>query len=325
MRRGHEVRFVASRQATQYLSEQFPGRVDDIFGFCLVLEDTRLRLRKTVLRNACGVVRDALPTFRTVRRVFREFAPDLLITDAEEFSPAVANVLGVPFISLDNQHLMTHCQIQRPPGFAFDYVNAYVAIRLFHAGAQRYLVSTFIEAPIRHQPTTLVPPVLREDVYNREVRHGDYLVAYLGGSGKSKRVRRVLEALSGIHIRAYGFGLTGEFGNVTYKAPSAEGFLEDLAGCAGVVASAGHTLVSECLHMDKPMLLMPIARQYEQLLNAHYVELMGAGRAVAELTPQEVTEFTGKLDTYRATIAVRPKASLTPVLEAIERELPIGA
>jgi uncharacterized protein (TIGR00661 family) len=320
--RGHEVRFVSSRLATPYLREHFPDRVEDIFGFRLVFTDGRIRFGKTVARNTYEGVRDVWPTLRAVRRIFHEFQPDLLITDAEEFTPAVARFLGVPFVSVDNQHLLTHCDVDRPPGFALDYVNAYLVIRLFHAGARRYLISTFIDAPIRHQPATLVPPVLRKEVYKQAVRHGDYLVAYLGGSGEYDRMRRALELSSRMPIRAYGFGIEGEHGRVTYKATSANGFLKDLAGCAGVVASAGHSLVSESLYLDKPMLLVPIAGQFEQLLNAHYVERMGAGRAVANLTPQDIAEFADKLDTYRAAITDRPKASLAPVLDAIERELP---
>lgn len=320
--RGHEVRFVSSRLATPYLREHFPDRVEDIFGFRLVFTDGRIRLGKTVAKNTYEVMRGAWPTFRAVRRVFHDFRPNLLITDAEEFTPPVARFLGVPFVSVDNQHLLTHCEVERPPGFALDYINAYLAIRLFHAGARRYLISTFIDAPIRHQPTTLVPPVLRAEVYKQAVRHGDYLVAYLGGSGEHDRMRRALESCGAMPVRAYGFGISGEHARVTYKATSATGFLKDLAGCAGVVASAGHSLVSESLYLDKPMLLVPIARQFEQLLNAHYVERMGAGRAVARLTPQAIAEFTDKLDTYRAAIATRPKASLAPILDAIERELP---
>jgi len=44
-----------------------------------------------------------------------------------------------------------------------------------------------------------------------------------------------------------------------------EGFAADLAAARGVIASAGLSLISECLHLKKKMLLLPLAGQYELL------------------------------------------------------------
>jgi uncharacterized protein (TIGR00661 family) len=322
LKRGHEVRFISSLKGTQYLREHFPEFVTDIFGFCLAYEDGCIRRNRTFLDVVRGVARHVRPTLRQVRRVFRGYQPDLLITDAEPFAPATARSLGVPFISLDNQHVLTHCVVDRLPGLARDYYSAYALVRLYHTGAHRYLISTFFEAPIRHHPTTLVPPILRPSVYGQDVIHGDYWVAYLGGSGPHEPMRRVLETFTKAPIRAYGFGITGRIGNVTYKPMSAEGFLEDLSGCAAVVSSAGHTLIGECLYLGKPMLLVPFVRQFEQRLNAHYVARMGVGRFAERLTSPVMSDFAEQLETYRTALDARPRPAIDPVLDAIERELP---
>ncbi len=44
-----------------------------------------------------------------------------------------------------------------------------------------------------------------------------------------------------------------------------------------MIASAGFSLISECLHLKKKMLLLPLAGQYEQLINARYVQKLGLG------------------------------------------------
>jgi uncharacterized protein (TIGR00661 family) len=322
IRRGHEVRFLSSLKGTRYLREYFPDSVTDIFGFRLNYDHGRIRRLETVMDVARGLVRHIRPTLRRVKRVFREHRPDLLITDAEWFAPTVARSLRVPFVSLDNQHMLTHCAIDRPPGFARDYLNAYAVVRLYHTGARRYLISSFFTAPIRHQPATLVPPILRREIYARKVEHGDYWVAYLGGSGAHDRMRRVLEAYTDVEIRAYGFGTVGRQGRVTYKPMSADGFLDDLSGCAAVVSSAGHTLIGECHYLDKPMLLVPFAGQFEQRLNAHYVTRMGTGCWVDRLTGMAMSDFAERIETYRSVMRERPKPTLEPVLDAVERELP---
>ena len=45
-------------------------------------------------------------------------------------------------------------------------------------------------------------------------------------------------------------------------------FMADLARCAGVIANAGFTLTSECLHLGIAVLVRPIHGQLEQESNA---------------------------------------------------------
>lgn len=50
----------------------------------------------------------------------------------------------------------------------------------------------------------------------------------------------------------YGQGERSSMGNLTFKPPSKEGFLKDLADCKAVMATAGFTLITESLHLKKP-------------------------------------------------------------------------
>lgn len=322
IKRGHEVHFVSSLKGTSYLKQVFNGTVTDIYGFKLSYDDGRVRR----LRTACGIVGGiafhARRALQRVREVFHRIEPQLLVTDAEAFCPLIARSEGVPFVSLDNQHLLTHCDIDRPHGKLGDYLSAYATVHCYYAGARRYLVSTFHNARIRYQPTTLVPPIIRERVYATQSTIGNYLLAYLGGSGDHGPMRRALEAYHGMPIKAYGFDITEVRASVTYKPRCADEFLNDLAGCAGVIASAGHSLISECLHLQKPMLLLPFSRQFEQLLNVHHVEQMGVGCGASALTTDIIASFVERLSMFRQTLALRTRPSLDPVLDAIERELP---
>ena len=60
----------------------------------------------------------------------------------------------------------------------------------------------------------------------------------------------------------------------------------------------------------------------DQLLNAHHVEKIGAGLAVAKLSSQSIDEFVDRLDDFRGAMSGKPKADLEPVLNAVEREIP---
>lgn len=322
MERGHSMHFVSSLKGSRYLHEHFPDSVTDIFGFSLAYDNGRVRRTQTLLGTVYGAGRNIRATLQRLARVFRTYRPDLVVVDGEWFVPKVAKRMGVPFVSLDNQHLLTHCRVERPPGMIRDFWGAYTLVRLYHTGARRYFVSTFFDAPIRHQPTTLVPPILRHQVYAKRRSDGDHWLVYLGGSGGHDRMCRTLEAFDAVPMRAYGFGRTGQVRHVTYKPPCTDEFIEDLAGCAAVVASAGHTLIGECLYFEKPMLLVPFARQFEQRLNAHMVTQMGVGRFVDDLSVDALGGFDTHIEDCRRAMRGVQKPALEPVLQALERELP---
>jgi len=57
-------------------------------------------------------------------------------------------------------------------------------------------------------------------------------------------------------------------GNLRFRPFSEEVFVEDLSTARAVIASAGFTLMGECVFLHKPMLAIPIAGQFEKLLMA---------------------------------------------------------
>lgn len=320
--RGHDVRFLSSHKTIQYLSGFFPDRLHEVFGLLTTYVEGEARIATTLLSNLRRARGALAPSLRALDRLLVDFGPDLIITDFEPFSAFRARRRGIPFISLDNQHLLTHCVVDHPAGHRRDHFNAYLAIRVYFAGARRYFITSFFAAPVRYQPATVVAPILRSSVYDRVPRDEGFILAYMGASGSFARTCRVLENEADQPVRAYGFGREGVSGHVQFKRTDPYEFLNDLASCRAVVATAGHSLVSECLHLEKPMLLVPIQRQYEQVLNAHHVDRLGVGRSCRELSGPILREFLAGVNTFREAIARRPKAELAPILDAIETELP---
>lgn len=320
--RGHDVRFVSSHKTIQYLSSFFPDRLHEVFGLLTTYVEGSVQIWTTLVSNLQRAGQGLGTSLRALDHLLVGFDPDLVITDFEPFTALRARRRGIPFISLDNQHLLTHCVVDHPAGYRGDRLNAYLAIRIYFGGAKRYLVTSFIPAPVRYHSTTVVAPILRSSVYDRVPRDDGFLLAYMGASGSFARTCRVLERDADLPVRAYGFGREGSSGRVEFKRTDPHEFLNDLASCRAVIATAGHSLVSECLHLEKPMLLAPIQRQYEQVLNAYHVQKLGVGRACNGLDASTLREFLAKVDSYRAALSHRPKAELAPILDAIEKEIP---
>jgi uncharacterized protein (TIGR00661 family) len=323
MARGHEVQFLSSLKGGAYLREVFPDHFHEVFGLRVAFRDGQIRVMRTLAHNISNSFNLLRPSNAVIKRALCHYRPDLVISDFEPFTAFWSQWEGVPYISLDNVHVLTHCALDRPPGFLGDFLSTYAAIRLHCAGAKRYLVSTFFKVPIRYHPTTLVPPILRPDVYTIEPSDGDFLLAYKSGFGQHDDLRKALESYDRLPIRAYGFDHEGHHGHVTYRRVHPQTFLEDLASCVGVIGTAGHSLICECLHFGKPMLLLPLHGQYEQVINAHYVQKLGFGRSVPRLDSTTIHEFVNGLDAYRCALTGTDKTqTIDTVLDTIEKEVP---
>lgn len=322
LERGHDVRFLSSYKTNDYLKSYYPDRIETVFGLFTIYNQGKVEPYETLKYNIRRAITDLAPFNQNVRRLMKSFRPDLVITDFEPFSAFWARRLGIPFISLDNQHLLTHCKVDHPPGFKRDILNAYLTIRLYYSGAKRYLITSFFDAPIRYHPTTIVAPILRAKVYKVTPRDSDFVLAYKGAGGENVATRDALLQYDRTEIRAYGFGIEGQQGHVTFKKTHADEFITDLSQCKAVVSTAGHSLVCEAIHLRKPMLLIPMKQQYEQILNAHYVAKLGFGEFHGQLRMDEMDTFLSRVDQYKSRLADLPQTGIDSVIDAVEREIP---
>ena len=131
--------------------------------------------------------------------------------------------------------------------------------------------------------------------------HEDHLLVYQTGEG----YQALLDALTktGIECRIYGArrGITEDQreGNLVFRAFSEAGFVDDMASARGVIAGGGFTTMGEAVYLRKPMLSVPLGLQFEQVMNARYLELEGFGMMAENLDdPATVPSFVARLDEY---------------------------
>ena len=99
-------------------------------------------------------------------------------------------------------------------------------------------------------------------------------------------------------------------GNLRYRPFSEDGFIDDLRTARGVIASGGFTLMGEAVYLHKPMLAVPVGGQFEQMLNARYLEAEGYGLCADELTRTGSAAFLERLpDFERASPATTSRAT----------------
>ena len=79
--------------------------------------------------------------------------------------------------------------------------------------------------------------------------------------------------------------------------------MADLASARAVIAGGGFSLLSEAVYLGKPVLSVPLHGQFEQLMNARYLERSGYGLCATEVTPEVLDGFIGRIDEFDEALA----------------------
>ena len=295
----HEVLVVASGRAHDYLAQHFP-EVREILGFSLAYEDNAIRRWETVTQNLRGAVSRWPAQVRSFYEVARDFEADVVVSDFEAFVLTVARRERVPAISVDNIMMLDRCR--HDEGIigddTLDFELARQIARTKAPGLHWAIVPTFFRPPLRRQATRrwwrrccgrrCSPP---------ESEPGEHLLVYQTAAGSETLVRTLHK--TGLPCRLYGVrrDLTEDLvdGELVYRPFSETGFLDDLRTARGVIAGGGFSLLSECVYLHKPALSIPVAGQFEQTLNARYLERLGYGEYAEAPSEEAILAFLERL------------------------------
>ena len=293
---GHDCIFVGSQKSLLYLKQYFGELVKEIFGLSFAFVNGRIDKSETLKRNLLKLPEGNRQNDELFKKHFEPSEPDLVISDFEPFSAWWAWRNRVPFISIDHEHVLTLCKLEHPSRNWFSRITASVVTECHYVGAVAYIIVNFFEAPLRVDSAVLAPPIVRPVVSSLKARAGEHILLYSTTGEDEEQLRQVLDKFGEQKFYVYGFGKSAEYNNCIFKKRSTEGFLADLAGARGVIASAGFSLISECMYLKKKMLLLPLAGQYEQIINAHYVQKLGLGISSEKLDEAIIARFLDELD-----------------------------
>jgi uncharacterized protein (TIGR00661 family) len=89
--------------------------------------------------------------------------------------------------------------------------------------------------------------------------------------------------------------------NLSFYHHGDQRFDQLLIGSHGIISTAGHTLLSEAMYLEKPVYALPLPL-YEQQLNAQIISKGGFGINEPNLTQEGLQKFIFNLETYRKNI-----------------------
>ncbi len=295
----HDVKIFSSGCAYHYLIKQFK-EIYEVEGLFIKYKKNGVDALGTV---KCNISRGfgIWKSLKHMRKFIKRFKPDIVISDYEAITAHAAKLERVPLISIDNQHIYSKTKLNASKKYIVSYLEAFFVNKLIMPAANMYFIMTFFYPPLNHSNVKLIPPVLREAICNAKPRIGKHILVYQSSS-TNIRLLNILKSIKYEFI-IYGFNMNKKEDNLTFREFNEIQYIHDLTDCRAIIMNGGFSLMAEGLHLGKPILSIPLERQFEQIVNAYYLEKLGYGKYALSTNREEIVEFIARLNQYKLKLA----------------------
>jgi uncharacterized protein (TIGR00661 family) len=323
---GHQVKIVVSGRAHAFLSKSFPDVVE-IKGLTIKYVDNRMDRDGTLARNVLAAPGLFATNVNAYFDKVAAFKPDAVVTDFDSFAYLFAKRHGLPVLSIDNQQIISRCKLGKfaKEGHKVDYQMTKAFVRAKLPACDHYVATTFFYPPIRpkyEKDTTLVPPILRKAILDakKKAAPGDHVLVYQTSVSDTKLIDE-LNSIKGAKFVVYGLRKNAKHGNCTLKEFSEDGFVADLAAARAVVANGGLSLIGEAVYLGKPIFSVPVRNQYEQVLNARYLEELGYGLGAERIEADVLRLFLDEAPKYAARVGKHKQDGNRELFDVVDDQL----
>ncbi len=291
---GHVVKVVSYDRGYANLKDDF-----DVFeteGLHIASLDNRVSKVKTFTDNLKRLPEGHKKLQSLRKDIFKKFRPDCVITDFEPMTAYLANHYDLPLITIDNQHRLRYMSYPCPAHLQAERKMTKTIIRAMVPRPDVSLVTTFYYGDPQNNRTFFFAPILRQEVLSLQPSSGGHILVYLT-SGFESFLKRLMDFPRESFI-IYGSEKEHTHKNLNYKAFSKDGFLNDLASCKAVMATAGFTLMTESFYLRKPYLALPMRGQFEQEINGFLLARLKYGVNLRRSTSEAIGHFLYRIPDF---------------------------
>ena len=297
LQKKYDITIFASGRAYDYLAEKF-DKVYCIEGFNTVYEDNRVNNLRTFTKNIKDLPIDLKDNIRLMYSLSKSIQPHIIISDFEFYSNLLSKITRIPLLSLDNMHIITRTKIDVPSKYRNDRLRAEGVIKSFIIMPKFYFIISYFFPEIKTpEKVKLYHTILRDEIFNLKPQNKNHILVYQT-SDSNKKLLKLIKDIDEKFI-VYGFHIEKEDKNIHFKKFNETQFFEDLAHCKAIITNGGFTLISEALYLKKPILSIPVKKQFEQIVNAIYLDKLGYGKFLEDFEKTDLDEFISNLDFYR--------------------------
>ncbi|SEG46527.1 glycosyltransferase family protein [Algoriphagus boritolerans] len=246
----------------------------------------KISIRKTILKNSLKL-KTFHKSLKAIDQIVEAKNPDVIL-NFYDLLGGLYKFLYRPkalFWVIGHQYLIEHPNFKFAPDKPLDKLLFRLNTALTSLGADERLALSFLpQIHFSNQKVRVVPPLLRPEVKLLIPKTGDFYLAYMVNPGYAEEVIFFANANPHLKIKAYwdkkeAAETEHPLPNLSFHRVHDKNFLQDMAHCKGLVCTAGFESVCEANYLGKPVMMIPVAGQYEQACNALDAEASGVGIA----------------------------------------------
>ena len=293
----HRIKLVTYGDGVPFF-EKFGEKPVDVKGYSY-----KGQFSFSVLYHVLEALRDPtkFPRFyENFKKVADEFKPDVIYADSDPNSVFYGSKRGIPVLNLTN--LVT--TVQNFSKIPREYITRDLNL-------QKLMVSRLVDYMVKNSEMTFVPSFESRFRYIEGVKYTDLIVrkkpselpsssklrskldlpeetyyVSIGGSDIERHLFPVLREILPLFedkffVIASNYAVKKEIHEKNMRIlPFVDNVFEYIKASKGVIAPAGHSIISESIVFKKPMMVVPIINHIEQMVNAALVYYEGFGQAL---------------------------------------------
>ncbi len=264
-----------------------------------------LSIQKTFVRNLTSFPA-YLKSLGRMKTWIDSYKPDLIIN----FYDFLAGVYQLrfpfsapPMICIAHQYLLLHPAFEFPQGRLLDRFLINTNTRITALRARKLLALSI--SPVESSGRIVsIPPLMRQEVLSEKSAVHNYFLAYFTNPDLLEQLKAWQRNHD--HIEIHCFIRHEEENEVfqpqknlfVHKLDSVK-FLKMMANSKGLVTTAGFESVCEAIYLQKPVMMVPVPRHFEQACNAKDAEKLGAGIARKNFV---LDDFLTYIESYDKTL-----------------------
>ncbi len=244
-----------------------------------------INVLKSVFHNIAKI-KTFRKSLKSIDNIIKEHEPDVIINFFDLLMGLYFRFYkpNTKMVCIAHQYIYFHPDFEFPKGHFFDKIAIKIFTRLTSTGSSKNIALSFYKIHTHSDDVTVVPPLLRKEIFNLQSPEQNYYLVYLVNNGYYEEIIAWHRLNPTTELHCFTDNPESLLNTYNYRSEKLQLhaindklFLEKMSEAKGLASSAGFESVCEAMYLGKPVLMVPIAGHYEQFCNSRDAFKAGAG------------------------------------------------
>ena len=328
---GHEVTSMIigtnkRREVPDYFKQKSDAKVHTVVSpnFFYDKGKKSINLWKTGLVNGLNIPQ-FLGQLRKINKIVKSEQPDVIINFYDILAGLYFGIYKpkVKRICIAHQYLAEDSSFPFAEGSPLQKRCFLLTNKLTSLNAHKKIALSFRNIKPDSKTLTIAPPLLREEIFNLTPSKGDFILAYVVNPGYAYDLMEWHKQNKKIRLHCFWDNLDQKdewspWKNITFHHINDQKFLNYMKDCMGYVSTAGFESICEAMYLGKPVMMIPVEKQYEQACNALDAVKAGAGITNHQFVLDPFLKYLSTHETEAKKFKHWMGLNKTIILEALE-------